>query len=68
MARVRCTITEVALDNGMGGKRDGVRAECMRCDKITEAVGRGEKSVKRCLVLMRQGCDLGEEGNFYIED
>ena len=35
------------------------------CQHTTESFGTGEKSVKRCLVLMRQECPEGEE-NFYV--
>jgi len=67
MARVRCTILETELPNERGGKTPGIKAECMRCSHTTEAFGVGEKSIKRCLVLMREQCPENET-NFYVED
>lgn len=67
MARVRCTILEVDLPNERGGTQPGVRAECMHCSHTTESFGTGEKSIKRCLILMREQCPE-DEANFYVED
>ena len=35
-------------------------------DHSTESYGTGDKSVKRCLALMRDECPMGEN-NFYVE-
>lgn len=67
MARVRCTILEQKIKDKNGNMVDGVRAECMRCDHAVEAVGQGEKAIRRCLAEMNRSCP-NEEGNFYVED
>ena len=46
---------------------DSVVAYCTRCDHETESYGQHDGSVKRCLVLMREECPLGER-NFYVEE
>lgn len=69
MARVRCTILEVLLPDpkNPSKKVHGTKAECLRCDRVTTAFGQDEKSVKRCLAQMREGCEL-EEQNYYLAD
>ena len=44
-----------------------VEARCSRCGHTTESYGDSEASVKRCMVLMREGCPRGEH-NFYVPD
>jgi hypothetical protein len=62
--KVNCDIEEVELEDDRGQMRPGVRATCSRCDHQTESFGTGEKSRKRCLVLLREECPRNEE-NFY---
>ena len=59
--KVECEIEQVELEATNGAPVDSVRATCERCQHTTESFGTGEKSVKRCLVLMRQECPEGEE-------
>ena len=65
--RVECEIEEVILENDEGRDVEGVQATCSKCDHQTESFGRSDKSVKRCLVLMREECPQGED-NFYVGD
>ncbi len=58
----RCTVTEVEIDG-----KPAVRAECTYCEHVTESMGTGEASRKRCLALMREECPEDEE-NFYVDD
>lgn len=62
MAKRKCTVTEVKI-NG----KPGVRAECSYCDHVTESVGTGEPSRRRCLALMKEECPE-DESNFYEDD
>ena len=66
MARVRCTILEVDLPNERGGTQPGVRA-VHALQPHNGSFGTGEKSIKRCLILMREQCPE-DEANFYVED
>lgn len=66
MRRVPCEIVEDEME-GERGQVLGVRATCSRCDHETESFGTGEKSVKRCLALMREECPRNEE-NFYVDE
>ena len=61
---VECQIEEVELENDNGYPVDGVRATCPKCDQQTESFGTSERSIKRCLVLLREECPNGED-NFY---
>lgn len=61
--RVECEVDQVELSNERGPV-DGVQAVCQRCGHRTESYGTGIRSVRRCLVLMRDECPNGEE-NFY---
>ena len=67
MQSVQCDIEEVELENDSGRMVDGVRATCSRCDHQTESFGTGGASIRRCLVLMREECEMGEE-NYYTAD
>ena len=64
--RVECSVWEDELE-GDYSLVEGFRAECSRCSHETESFGTSERSVRRCLVLMREECPLGEE-NFYVDD
>lgn len=45
---------------------EGVVARCTRCDNESESFGISDASIRRCLVLLREGCPLGEH-NFYVD-
>lgn len=64
--RVECEVTETELE-GDYGTVDGVTAECSACRHETESFGTSEASVRRCLVLMRDECPIGED-NYYAEE
>jgi hypothetical protein len=64
---VECKIEEVELENDQGRNVPGVKATCGVCGHVTESFGTGEKSRKRCLVVMRQECPEGCE-NFYKDE
>lgn len=67
MARVECTVTETMLANNEGREQPGIVVECGRCDHKTESFGTSDRSVKRCLVMLKEECPLGER-NFYVTD
>ena len=62
--KVRCIIEEALLENDEGHEVEGVAAVCTRCGHRTESFGTTDRSVRRCLVLMREECPL-DERNFY---
>jgi hypothetical protein len=43
------------------------RASCSRCGHETESFGSSERSIERCLALMREECPAGEM-NFYVAE
>lgn len=59
MARIACEIRS----DGNGG----VIAACTECDYETQSKGETDRSVKRCLALMREQCPKNQE-NFYVAD
>jgi hypothetical protein len=61
--RVSCEIVEVTLD-GDYSEVESVEAICSRCDHSEQSYGTGDDSVRRCLVMLRENCPLGEN-NFY---
>ena len=67
MAIVKCEINEVTLENDDGRDVDSIRATCSRCGHTTESFGTSDRSIARCLVLMRNECPREEKGNFYVE-
>lgn len=60
--RVECEVEEVTEDD-----QPAILATCTVCEHTTLSFGTTERSVKRCLVLMREQCPQGEE-NFYVEE
>lgn len=64
--RVEAVITEEDLE-GDFSMIEGVVARCTRCDHETESFGTSDSSIRRCLVLLREGCPLGEH-NFYVDE
>jgi hypothetical protein len=64
--KVACEVEEIVIENEAGIEVGGVQVTCPRCGHSTESYGTGEQSIKRCLVLLREGCPKGES-NFYIE-
>ena len=63
---VTCSIERVALA-GEHGDIESVRATCSRCGHVTESYGTSERSIGRCLRLMRKECPE-DENNYYVED
>lgn len=66
MGKVECIIEAVELE-GDHGPVSGICATCTKCDHKTESFGTSPKSVRRCLMLMREECPEDEE-NFYFAD
>jgi hypothetical protein len=67
MSKIACAIDEVELENEEGREVPGIIATCSKCGHSTESFGTSDKSVKRCLLLMRQECP-NRKHNFYVED
>ena len=67
MSKVECEVRPCQVENSRGILVDGVIAECSRCGHATESVGTSERSVRRCLAMMREECPEDEE-NFYVAD
>jgi hypothetical protein len=65
--RVDCHVEEDEIENENGIFVNGIVATCSRCDHRTESFGTSDRSIKRCLALMREECPNGEE-NYYIDD
>ena len=66
MAKVECEVEEVDLPNDRGGTTPGVKVTCGRCGCTEESFGTGEKSIRRCFVLLKEGCP-NNESNYYTE-
>lgn len=65
--KVECEIETVELE-GDHGMVDGVKATCSKCGHTTESFGTSDRSVRRCLVLMREECPEGEENYYFADD
>lgn len=64
MRAIPCQIEYIEVENDSGRMVEGVRATCPRCGDFSESFGNSDASVRRCLVLLREGCANGER-NFY---
>lgn len=67
MPKVECEVTECELENENGNLVPGVEVTCSKCGHTTQSFGTSSRSIKRCLVLLREECPRGEK-NFYAAD
>jgi hypothetical protein len=65
MRRVCCDVVVVELE-GDYRSVEGVCAVCSCCGHETESYGTSDASIRRCLVLLREGCP-NDEHNYYFE-
>lgn len=66
--KVPCTIEYGDVENDEGRTVEGVTAVCSRCGHRTESYGSSERSVRRCLLLLREECPNGENNFYHSED
>lgn len=62
----RCDIEETELVNEQGRSIPGVVATCQGCGAAVEAFGTTERSLKRCMVLMRNNCHCHDSGDAFF--
>lgn len=67
MPKIECEIEECELENEKGYLIPGVEATCSKCGHTTQSFGTSSRSIKRCLVMMREECPEGEK-NFYAAE
>ena len=65
MNAITCTVEEAELEDENGFDVPGVIVTCGRCGHSEESFGTSERSVRRCLVLLRENCPEGEQ--FFYE-
>jgi len=64
--RVLCDIEEVYLENDQGIEVEGIRAICGRCGHEADSFGTSDRSINRCLLLLRETYPE-RESNFYVD-
>lgn len=66
--RVKVSVVEKTIeDEDDGHEGPGVEATCLECNHKTQSFGQTDRSIRRCLVLMRDECPAGLE-NFYVDE
>jgi len=65
MARIECEVNYEEIEDEDGRKGDGVIVTCGECGMSQQSFGTSERSVRRCLVLLRENCSMAET-NFYV--
>jgi hypothetical protein len=68
MARIKCSVEEVELENDNGNLIPGVCVTCNRCGHSSESFGTGLASIMRSLAVLREECPEGGENNFYVDE
>ncbi len=63
--KIECEVEEDDVPNERGGTQSGVKATCGECGHVERSFGTGEKSVKRCLILLKENCPRNET-NYYV--
>ena len=66
MSLVTVSVNQTEVENDNGYPVASVEAECSRCGHRAQSFGTSDRSVKRCLVLLREECPK-HESNFYRE-
>jgi len=62
-------VSEVPLTNDNGIEVDGVEVTCPSCGAKAESFGTSSRSIRRCLVLMRDMCMCADaKGSFFVCD
>ena len=64
--KVNCEVEECELENESGRMIESVRVTCSRCDHQTESFGTSERSIMRCLLLLKEECPNNED-NYYVD-
>lgn len=67
MAKVECEVEEIEIENDKGRMQEGVQVTCGNCGYVVQSFGTSGRSVRRCLVLLKEECPEGEK-NFYEAD
>ncbi len=62
---VKCVVDYTYAENESGNEQECVVVECSECAFTQQSWGHGDKSVRRCLVLMGERCP-NDADNFYI--
>ena len=62
--KVTCSVHHTSGENDHGHDVECVAVACSRCGHTTTSFGTSDRSIRRCLVLLREECPLGEH-NFY---
>ncbi len=65
--KIVCEIEETDLEGENGRAIPGVIVRCAECDHEVESFGTSERSIRRCLALLRESCPSNEE-NFYVTE
>ena len=63
--RIEVDVAEIVLAGDYRDDIPSVEATCRRCEHTTESFGTDDRSVRRCLALLREECPNGEN-NFYV--
>lgn len=64
MAKVFCDVDYVMVEANDGRQQPGVRVSCSRCGAQEESFGTTERSIRRCMMLLKEGCQDGTD-NYY---
>lgn len=67
MTRIECETKAVELEGDHGQPVPGVEGTCGECGHSESSFGESERSVRRCLALLRENCPQGED-NYYVTD
>lgn len=64
--KIEVDVDDVELENDNGIMVPAVQVTCSKCDHTTESFGRSDRSVKRCIMIMKEECPEGQgESNYY---
>ncbi len=65
MAKVEVEFEETEIEED-GRTGPGVIATCQECGDTVQSFGQTERSRIRCIMLLRENCEIGE-ANYYVD-
>jgi hypothetical protein len=60
---IECTVEDTELP-GDYVLIPSLRIACTRCGHVTESFGQHQRSLRRCLALLREECPKGEQNHY----
>ena len=66
--KITCSVETVERKNEHGYLRAAVVVTCSKCDAQEESWGTSPSSIRRCCVMLKENCPMGENNYYSVEE